>query len=298
LRDGGIVDITCPYPVAFQEKVMSRLTVILVILFPCLALAQPAQPEPLVALVCYPGGPVRARDAKPAMDSMLRVIEESGHWSPGSITAHFTSKVDECRKFMKEKDPHIMFISLGLYLESKAKHNLVPVAQPNIDGKKTDTYRILVLKDKYRTLTDLKGKTLGGTHLTEPKFLKRIVFKSQIDPQSHFKLKPSRRALRALRNLNRGKLDAVIINQQQYKSLGSLKFADQLAAVFTSDPIPLAGLVANGKKTTKDERGRLTQALSAMCSHSKGKELCEMFGVEAFVPADASAFKKIMLMWR
>ncbi len=172
------------------------------------------------------------------------------------------------------------------------------MAQPNIDGKTTDTYRVLVLKNKYDSLKDLKGKTLGGTHLSEPKFLKRIIFKSQIDPESHFKLKPSGRALRALRQLAKGKLDAVIVNQQQYKSLGSLQFADQLEAVFTSDPIPLMGLVTNSKKTSKDERGRLTQALSAMCSHTKGKELCAVFGVEAFVPANPSAFKQATILWK
>jgi hypothetical protein len=280
---------------------MTRTLVILLLLalFSPPALAGEAPASPLTVVICYPGGPVRASDAKPAMDSMLAVIEEIGQWDKGSITCEFTGKVDECRKLMAGRDPHFAILSVGLYLEHMKKHQLAPVAQPNVEGRTTDTYRILVRKGSFGSLADLKGKTLGGTHLGEPRFLKKIVFKSKIDPAKHFKLKPTRRALRALRNLSKGrKLDAVILNQQQFKSLGSLPFAKKLEVVFTSEPIPLVGLLANTKKTTKHERGRITQALSSMCTHDKGKELCQMFGVESFGPANAKAYQDIMTLWK
>jgi hypothetical protein len=250
-------------------------------------------------VICYPGGPVRASDAKPAMDSMLAVIEEIGQWEKGSIICEFTTKVDECHRLMAEKDPHFAILSVGLYLEHMQKHQLVPVARPNVEGRTTDTYRILVRRGSFGSLADLQGGTLGGTHLSEPRFLKKIVFKSKIDPAKHFKLKPSRRVLRALRNLNRGrKLDAVILNEQQFMSLASLPFADKLEVVFTSEPIPLVGLLANTQKTTRHERGRITQALSSMCMHAKGKELCQLFGIESFGPANAKSYQKIMTQWK
>jgi hypothetical protein len=275
------------------------LTFLLIALFSTPAFAGEAPASPLTVVICYPGGPVRASDAKPAMDSMLAVIEEIGQWDKGSITCEFASKVDKCRKLMAGSDPHFAILSVGLYLEHMQKHHLVPVAQPNVEGRTTDTFRILVRKGSFGTLADLKGKTLGGTHLGEPRFLKKIVFKSKIDPAKHFKLKPSRRALRALRNLSKGrKLDAVILNEQQYKSLDSLPFADKLEVVFASEPIPLVGLLANTKKTTKHERGRITQALSSMCTHAKGKELCQLFGIESFGPASAKPYQKIMTLWK
>ncbi|MFC1654257.1 phosphate/phosphite/phosphonate ABC transporter substrate-binding protein [Myxococcota bacterium] len=275
------------------------LPVLLIALFSTPARAGEAPASPLTVVICYPGGPVRAADAKPAMDSMLAVIEEIGQWDKGSITCEFASKVNECRKLMAGKDPHFAILSVGLYLEHMQKHQLVPVAQPNVEGRTTDTYRILVRKGSFDSLAALKGKSLGGTLLGEPRFLKKVVFKSKIDPAKHFKLKPSRRALRALRNLSKGrKLDAVILNEQQYKSLGSLPFADKLEVVFTSEPIPLVGLLANTKKTTKHERGRITQALSSMCTHDKGKELCQMFGIESFGPANAASYQKIMTLWK
>jgi hypothetical protein len=276
----------------------TTLSLLLVTLLCGFATAGETPASPLTVVICYPGGPVRASDAKPAMDSMLAVIEEIGQWKKGSITCEFTSKVDECRKLMAAKDPHFAILSVGLYLEHMSKHHLVPVAQPNIEGRTTDTYRILVRKGNFGSLADLKGKRLGGTHLGEPRFLWKIVFKSKIDPAKHFRLKPSRRALRALRNLSKGrKLDAVIVNEQQYKSLASLPFADRLDVVFTSDPIPLVGLLANTQKTARHERDRITQALSSMCTHAKGRELCELFGIESFGPANAEPYQTITKLW-
>jgi ABC-type phosphate/phosphonate transport system substrate-binding protein len=277
----------------------TNLSLLLLVLLSGSARAGDASAAPLTVVVCYPGGPVQAADAEPALDSMLAVIEEIGQWEKGSITCTFTSKVDECRKLMKEKDPQFAILSVGLYLENMQEHSLIPVAQPNVEGRTTDTYRILVRKDTYKSLADLKGKTLGGTHLGEPRFLQKIVFKSRIDPAKHFKLKPSRRALRALRDLSQGrKLDAIIVNEQQYKSLASLPFAGKLEVVFTSDPIPLVGLLANTRKTTKHERDRITQALSSMCTHAKGRELCELFGIGSFGPANAKSYQKITSLWK
>ncbi len=276
----------------------TTLSLLLVALLSGSALAGEAPAAPLTVVICYPGGPVRASDAKPAVDSMLAVIEDIGEWKQGSITCQFTSKVDECRKMMAEKDPHFAILSVGLYLEHMAKYHLVPVAQPNVDGSTTDTYRILVRKGTFGSLADLKGKALGGTLLGEPRFLQKIVFKSKLNPAKHFRLKPSRRALRALRNLSKGrKLDAIIVNEQQNKSLASLPFADQLEVVFTSDPIPLVGLLANTQKTKQHERDRITQALSSMCTHAKGRELCELFGIESFGPADAESYRQLQKLW-
>jgi len=119
-----------------------------------------------------------------------------------------------------------------------------------------------------------------------------------VDPESFFTLKRSQRVLHCLRSLAKGELDAVIVNSQQYRALGSLPIAGELEAVFTSEEIPLAGIVANGKLTTADERSRFTRALSQVCSHQEGKKLCELFGVESFVAADLQAFQKTIDLWK
>jgi hypothetical protein len=134
--------------------------------------------------------------------------------------------------------------------------------------------------------------------MEETEFLKRVVLRGTLDPESHFTLKRSQRVLHCLRALVKGELDAVIVNSQQFRALGSLPFAGELEAAFTSEEVPLVGVVANGQRTTADERNRFARALARVCSHPEGKNLCELFGVEKFVPADVHAFQKAIDLWQ
>jgi hypothetical protein len=256
-----------------------------------------AAPNPDVIVVCYPGGSVNAKDANGAMNSMLRVVERVGEWQENSLNSLFTAKSDECRKLMAEKKPKFAITSLGLYLELRSRHSLVPVVQPKIKGRTSERYRVMVRKDKYKSLDELKGKALGGTVLDEQAFIGKIVFAGKYDPASFFVLKKSNQAIRALRALDKGELDAVILNEQQFSGLPSLHLQTPLEAVFTSEEVPLMGVVADSAKTTTEERARFGKALEEMCTDSEGKKLCDLFGVESFAAVDAAVFEPMIKLW-
>jgi len=259
--------------------------------------AASAAPNPEMIVVCYPGGSVNVKDANGAMSAMLRVVERVGQWQANSFNSLFTSKADECRKQMVEMNPKFAITSLGLYLELRTLHNLVPVVQPKIKGRTNERYRVMAKKDKYKSLDELKGLTLGGTVLEEQTFIGKIVFAGKYDPASFFVLKNSNQAIRALRSLDKGELDAVILNEQQFGGLASLQMTTSLEAIFTSEEIPLMGVVANSTITTAEERTRFGTALEEMCSDTEGKKLCELFGVESFVFVDASLFEPMIKLW-
>lgn len=256
-----------------------------------------AAPNPEMIVVCYPGGAVNVKDANGAMSSMLRVVERVGQWQENSFNSLFTTKTDECRKLIAEKSPKFAITSLGLYLELRSQHNLVPIVQPKIKGLTSERYRVMVQKGKYQSLDELNGKTLGGTPLEEPSFIGKIVFAGKYDPASFFVLKTSNQAIRALRSLDKGELDAVILNEQQFGGLASLQLTTALEAIFTSEEIPMMGVVANSVTTTAEERTRFGKALDEMCADTEGKKLCELFGVESFVSVDASSFEPMVKLW-
>lgn len=266
-------------------------------LFACLIapLAAFATPETLV--VCYPGGPVSAKDANGAMTAMLRVVERVGQWPSDSFASLFTTKLDECRKEMAEKKPKFAITSLGLYLELRETQHLMPLIQPKIKGRTSEQFRIIVQKDKFKSLEDLKGKTLGGTPLEEQNFIGKIVLAGKNDPASFFVLKPTNQAIRALRSLDKGDLDAVILNEQQYAALPSLNLPNPVEAIFTSEEIPLMGVVADSQATTPEERARFGKALEGMCADAEGKKLCELFGIESFASVEPAVFEPMVKLW-
>lgn len=258
-------------------------------------LAAAAAPETLV--VCYPGGPVNAKDANAAMGSMLRVVERVGQWQENSFTSLFTTKTDECRKQMAEKNPKFAITSLGLFLELKEGNHLIPLVQPRIKGQTSERYRVIVQKDKFKSLDDLKGKTLGGTVLEEPEFIAKVVFAGKYRLAEDFALKPTNQPVRALRALDKGELDAVVLNEQQHGALSALKLENPVEAVFTSEEIPLMGVVADSARTTAEERARFGKALAGMCADAEGKKLCDLFGVESFAVVDPAVFEPAAALW-
>ena len=253
---------------------------------------------PMTVLICYSGGAVQTQDAEAATASMLRVVEEAGNWPAGSMTGVFTSALKECGTHLDKQKPPFAITTLGTFLAYREKLDLIPLAQPMIDGCSAERYRIMVRKGTFASLQALKGKTLGGALVEDPEFLKRVVLRGAVDPQSFFTLKGSQRVLHCLRSLTKGELDGVIVNSQQYRALGSLPFAGELEVAFTSEEVPLVGVVANRQRTTADERNRFARALSRVCTHQEGKQLCELFGVESFVAADLQAFQKTIDLWK
>jgi ABC-type amino acid transport substrate-binding protein len=198
---------------------------------------------------------------------------------------------------MAETNPKFAITSLGLFLELRATHHLIPLIQPKIKGQTSEKYRIIVQKDKFKTLEELKGKTLGGTMLEEEAFVGRIVLAGKYDPASFFSLKPTNQAIRALRSLDKGELDAVIVNEQQYAGLASLTMQSPVEAIFTSEEIPLMGVVADTTRATPEERARFAKALEGMCADAEGKKLCDLFGIDSFAAVDPAVFAPMVRLW-
>ncbi len=110
-------------------------------------------------------------------------------------------------------------------------------------------------------------------------------------------MKPTRQALSALRSLAKGDLDAVLVTDQQYSAMNALPFTRQLEVIYSSDTIPLIGVVANEKMTTPEDRTRFVTALSKMCSDEEGKKLCDLYGVDSFSKVEAKTFVPLIQLW-
>jgi hypothetical protein len=247
-------------------------------------------------VICYPGGPVSAKEANTAIASMLRIIERLGQWQANSLNGTFTSKLDECRQQIHDQKLQFAITSQGLFLELHSTHDWVPLVQPNVKGQSNERYRVIVQQGKFQSFDALKGKTLGGTVLEEPEFISKIVFAGQYHT-TDFALKPSNQPIRALRALDNGELDAVILNEQQYSALSALSLQHPVEAVFTSADIPLIGVIADKTSTTAEDRKRFSLALSGLCTDAEGKKLCELFGVESFSMATAEVFASMFKLW-
>jgi len=262
-----------------------------------LSIAMAAGAEPVPVLVCYPGGPVNENDARASMDEMLRVIERLGQWPAQQFSSLFSSSLAECKQLFDDRRPGFSILSLGLYLERREKYDLMPLVRPRIKGESSERYRVLAQPGKFDSIDALKGKSLGGTPLDDIDFVSRIVFEGRYPVARFFALKPARMALKSIRAVAKGELDAVLLNQQQYDALSALKLDSPLAVVYESDAVPLVGVVADKARTQPQERERFAKAMNGLCSDAEGSRLCALFGVDAFVGVEPSIYSEVIKQW-
>jgi hypothetical protein len=260
-----------------------------------LSTALPAGAEPV--LVCYPGGPVNENDARASMDAMLRVIERLGQWPAQQFSSSFSSNLSECKALFDDKRPGFSIMSLGLYLERREKYDLTPLVRPQIKGESSERFRIMALQGKFDGIHALQGKSLGGTPLDDADFVSRVVFNGRYSLATFFDSKPTRMALKSIRSVVKGELDAVLLNQQQYDALPALKLDNPLAVVFESDAIPLVGVVADKSRTQPQDRERFAKAMNGLCTDTEGAKLCGLFGVDAFVGVEPSVYSEVIKRW-
>jgi len=58
------------------------------------------------------------------------------------------------------------------------------------------------------------------------------------------------------------------------------------------------GIVAVESRTTPDERKRFQKALTGFCANKEGRQFCELFGIEAFLPVNRSNYDGMRALWK
>src|SRR5688572_3427417 len=203
-----------------------------------LSLARTAEAaDPIRLLICQPGGPELGDEQQKLIDKMYRYLELKTGTEKGRIQGYYTNDREKCLVEL-EKKPAIILPSLPVYLEFKEKYGMTPVAQLRLNQKTEDFFYVMIqAKSPVASVRDLAGKTITGTHLGSPSFLLDIVLEGKLTP-SEVTVKPERFGLRAIRDVIKGKADAVLLDGTQYRAVAGTQFEKQLKLLHTSKALP------------------------------------------------------------
>ena len=256
--------------------------------------ASVAGPHDLV--VAQPGGPVDSDEAQQNVGNLLKLIATAAGWAPESATSKYFNNVAKALKHITSKKPGFIFTTPGFYLKYRKKLALVPVNKIAINGSTQSSYRIVVKKGTLTSLADLKGKTLAGSTLSEQQFVQKIVLENALKLNKDVTTK-AMGGLPALKALNKGEVDAVVLNGQEYQSMPGLSFASELETMYTSKAITNTGIMAIGKNTDDASIKALLKATKSFCSAGEGKDTCATFQITGFEPASQSDYKTLIKAW-
>ena len=225
------------------------------------------------------------------MDGLFQHLEKKLKLEAGQFRGRYANSTDDCEDALSDK-PAVIFPSVPIFIEKRRALGLVPVAQLRINGQSRDHFYVMIRADDDLDLAKLKGKTLIGTHLDSPRFLTDAVFGGALQP-GDLKLKPTKRALRAIRRVIRGKADAVVLDGTQYRALEGSRYLKKLKLMHTSPTVPTPPVTVVERRVSPDFGRRLGQALVSMAKDPDGQKVLQTFKIEGFEATSLQQWAKL-----
>lgn len=246
-------------------------------------------------VILYPGGPDPGTEGKSMITQFLDILTKRTSLKKTDVEGNYYNDIALAKAAIKRNGNAYIMGSLGFYLANQKRYNLVPLSLVATMGKNTESYYMVVKKGKYSSLSELKGKILGGNILYEDyKYIDSIIFNGQLNVAKYFKLKASSQVLGAVRRVIKGQIDAVLLNSMQYESLTRLKSTfENLQVIYTSQEVPRLGFMMADTSETKKVKDEILSTLNNLCSGDGGKSVCDNFGISGFQNIDSETLDDI-----
>jgi len=249
--------------------------------------------SPLALAIVNPGGPGAGAEGDKLAAELASNLAAAAGLDAGQVTAAYFTRAAPTAGFLaKHKDAFVLG-GLGFFLAQRRTAKLIPLARLVGKAGGDEVYSVVVRKDRYRNLDELRGKTLVGSVLADdPRFVDRFAFGGKLVASEHFRCEPSERPLSALRKLAADEVDAVLLNRSQREALGTMPLFAKLEVIHASGPVPTVGLMMVTTPRTRALRERIVQAVTRLCDTEKGAPVCRTYGITGFEPVGEDALRE------
>jgi len=250
----------------------------LVLLVPQLALAGSRD-----FLIEHAGSGGTQQQAAPFVAKFLRYAEAALGWPANSVNGDFFSEPADALSAIAAKKPGFGMLDPDQLLELRKKESVEVLASAT--GKNQLGKLHLVVKNPaYKTLADLKGKTVVSNHLQSARFLSKVVFDGKIDVKTHFaKLTEAPGMLKGVKSVDRGEADATLLSEEELVALKGMAYPD-LHVIWSSETLPPTAVVAFGKNVQAKDKDAFGKMLLKMCADPKGAPVCKELDIVKFTP--------------
>lgn len=168
-------------------------------------------------------------------------------WPKGAPPTAFTGRYhvheSDALASLERDAPAFALVSTGFYLAHRESLRLVPLLVPELAHEGPGVVHVVVKADAPQR--DVATMRLGGQLAGEPAFTSSCVL--ALAPGSKPAFVPLARTLEAVRRLERGELDGVLVTDADWARLRATGKAKGLRTAFTSAPLPEGPVVAFGE---------------------------------------------------
>src|SRR5256885_954853 len=206
----------------------------------------------ITLVVCAPGYPGTSAEAQPAMDALARALGGAAHLP---VEAVYEETAEGGLKRLGAKDAALLLAPLPFFLDQERKLALAArmMAVPK-DGTGPLQKGTLVTGKEHPA--DLRGYPVQSTAGYSPRFVHAMS-----PPLKGGKVVDSAAILSGLRRAANGERLALLLDGAEAHALSTLPFAQGLAEVATSEPVPVALVATVGKRLHERQWEALQAAL-------------------------------------
>ena len=254
-----------------------------------LALTLPNDARAETLAICHDGGPGNTKQAAKAVETFLRHTEASAKLTPNSLSGEYHTKAKQCDAYIKAQAPSLVVLDLATHLRKSASMKLTPIG--HLGAPDSVKWHLVVRQGSFKDIGSLSAKTVLTTTADDPAFIKGIVLGGKGDTLN---FKRSRRALKALRDVGRGKADAALVDQDAVAHMGELDLPSPLESIYQSEGLPALTMSATQDNAMTK---KVAKSLSTLCQ-GPGQKLCKTFKVKRFQAPDKKRLKALQARYR
>jgi hypothetical protein len=234
----------------------------------------------ITLVVCAPGYPGTSAEAQPAMDALARALGSAAHLP---VQAVYEETAEGGLKRLAAPDAALLLAPLPFFLDRERDLALAArmMAVPQDAGGPLQKWTLVGGKDRP---ADLQGYAVQSTAGYSPRFVHAMS-----PPLEEGKVIDSPAVLSGLRRAANGERLAVLLDGPQAQALVTLPFAQGLAPLSTSAPVPVALVATVGKRLDERKWKALQAAMLSLAGDASAREALDGVRMSRFVALDRSA---------
>jgi hypothetical protein len=237
-------------------------------------------------VIAQPGYPGSTAEAKEFISRLTKAVEAGG--GPKLAGGEYHNVETAALEAIERDRPAVGIVSLGFYL----KHRRSLALKPLVWSQPEEAFAVAARKGTMKSLADLSGKTVSGTPLLEAEFVARVLFAPSAtggaSAAAAWKPAPERLFSKAIREVARGRSDAVLLSGREYEAMKRLGAGAELERIHSTAAYPVALAVRLGEGAGGEAAKGFAAALEALNRTADGKDLLETMGIGGFKPIDAA----------
>jgi hypothetical protein len=244
--------------------------------------------QPIHFLLIQPGSPGTTEEAAPLIDRLADYL--AAHLTKGTAVAGlYLNSIDAVQAAIKRDHPRFAIVTLPYYLEQRAVYDWRPQLATRPGGYTEEQYRLLVAASNPAGSWRALNGDVAGTLCFTADPVARLFFEEPATALP-FHCRPTDRLLSAARRVIRGKLNGLLVTEEQYASLTLLPETKQLRALSTSPPLPTPLVVTFGPPDAL--LNSVIKTLLGMKDDPTAHELLTELRTDGFGPIDPAAIER------